>query len=502
MKVETLFSALGIALFAGGCTVGPDYQPPVVETPAEWSAPPAGASESPVATRWWSGFADPTLDHLVELAVANNHDVRIAAQRILVARADRVSAAAAGLPSLSANAGAGRSRQSKAMTLMPVGGVANTFQAGFDASWEIDLFGGTRRSVEAADAALDAAVWDRRDVLVSLLGELGTGYAALRTAQDRIAIARRTIAADREGLDLARERFQHGLGSELDVAQAKAELDQVEAALPPLETIVAQKIHALALMTGRPPEALEAMLATPAAVLPAPPTLPVTLPSEVIRNRPDIRRAERMLASANAMIGVAIADKFPKFDLAPSIGGEAGRLNKLLTASGLVWSVAANGTQKIWSGGALDAAVDKAEAVTEENRLAYEQTVFKAFSEVEDALSALGNERRRFDSLREAVAANRIALQRSTALYRGGLAPFINVVNSERNLYATEDALAQSDLSLTEQTVALYKALGGGWQVAADSPPDRPVPETSHPAVSGREDGKNANGAPQIGQPR
>jgi NodT family efflux transporter outer membrane factor (OMF) lipoprotein len=477
-RLTSLLSATTAAALTAGCTVGPDYQTPSVTTPAAWESTPPGVNADGTAdlTRWWTAFDDPVLDRLMEDAVAGNHDLRIAGQRVLEARADRAIAAASGEPSLSASATAERARQSKAMPFIPLGGIANSFQAGFDASWEIDLFGKNRRAVEAADASLEAAEWDRRGVLVSLLGELGTDYAALRTAQARIAIAQRTIAADRDELDLARQKFDHGLGSELDVAQADAELQQVSAQQPQLETAVAQNAHAIAVLLGKPPEALTDELSLPGRALPAPPALPALLPSEVVRNRPDLRRAERTAAAANAEVGVAIAAKFPSFNLASTLGGDAGRLNRLLTGPGVAWSLAGSLAQPIYAGGALDAAVEKARAESEALRIAYEQSVFQAFAEVEDALASLSNERRRFDSLQRAVSANRTALDRANALYRGGLTPFLNVVTSERNLFAAEDALAQSDLTLTQQTVALYKALGGGWQVAANAQPETPAP--------------------------
>jgi outer membrane protein TolC len=192
-RVLSWLAAIGTATLATACTVGPDYRPPAIDTPADWTEAAGVANQDPAnATRlaqWWTGFADPTLDRLVGLAIEGNHDVRIAGQRIAEARADRVTATAAGLPSLSFSATAERTRQSTALPLVPIGGISNTFFPGFDASWEIDLFGKTRRSVEAADATVDATVWDRRAVLVSLLGELGADYASLRTAQERIAIA-------------------------------------------------------------------------------------------------------------------------------------------------------------------------------------------------------------------------------------------------------------------------------------------------------------------------
>lgn len=456
------------------CTVGPDYTPPATTAPAAWSEAAnldQGPDSAERLTHWWTSFNDPELDRLVEAAVAGNHDVKIAAQRALAARADRAIAAAGYYPSVSAQAGAQRSQLSKNVTPPIEPNLYNAFQVGFDASWEIDLFGKTRRAVEAADAALDATTWDRRAVLVSLLGELGTDYSQLRSAQQRIDIAQRTMAADQDALDLAQQKFSNGLGSELDVAQARAELETVHASVPQFETMVAQNAHAIAVLLGREPGALQQELVDTAGALPpAPPSLPASLPSEVVRNRPDIRAAERTLASANAEIGVAVAQKFPSFTLTPSIGAEATTMNKLLTSQGLLWGLAGSANVPIFQGGALDANVDKAKAIAEEDRLTYQKTVLGAFQDVEDSLVALTNEQRRQAALQQAVQANRLALQRATELYRSGLGTFINVVNSERNLNNAEDGLAQSTLAWVQQSIAFYKALGGGWQTL-DGPP-------------------------------
>jgi NodT family efflux transporter outer membrane factor (OMF) lipoprotein len=468
-RILASLSVVASVMALSACTVGPDYQPPSVTGPTAWSEDASrldlGADSAERLTHWWTSFNDPELDRLVAQAIAGNHDIKIAAQRVLAARADSRIAAAGLYPSLSTSATAQRVQQSKDLTLPQVRSLSNSFQAGFDASWEIDLFGKTRRSVEAADATLAAVIEDGRGVLVSLLGELGNDYSQLRSAQERIAIAKRNIAADQDALDLAQQKFGNGLGSELDVAQARAELETVRASLPQFETLVAQNAHAIAVLLGREPGALSQELADNPAPLPlAPPRLPASLPSEVVRNRPDIRAAERALASANAQIGVAVAQLFPSFTLSPSMGWEAGTVNKLLTSQGLIWGLAGSVNAPLFQGGALEANIDKAKAIAEEERLTYQKTVLGAFQNVEDALVALKNEQRRQAILQQVVDANRVALQRSTELYRNGIGNFINVVNSERNLNNAEDSLAQSALVWVQQSIAFYKALGGGWQ--------------------------------------
>ena len=469
-------ASAAVLAMAAGCTVGPDYVPPETQAPAQWTeaATPGLIGTGPEAgrqlERWWTAFKDPTLDRLVERAVADNLDLKIAEQRLLEARAQRAEAAAGFYPTLDGSASAERQRYSTALKFPPFGGIANTFQAGFDASWEIDIFGKTRRAVEAADASVQATVESRRDVLVSLLAELGQDYATLRSAQARLVIADRNIKADQDGLDLTRDKYKGGLGNELDVAQAQAQLETINAAVPQLQTAVAQQSHAIAVLLGQEPGALEAELATPAALPPAPPVLPAAVPSDVVRNRPDIRAAEREIAGANAQIGVAIAQMFPSFSITPSFGIAGGSLSHLLNDGALQWGAPASISVPIFEGGKLEANVAQAKAVAEEDRLTYRKTVLTAFQEVEDALVAYGAERRRHDRLIAAVAADRIAVDRATALYRSGLGNFLSVLDGERSLYSAEDAAAQSELTLTQQTIALYKALGAGWQVGEPAP--------------------------------
>jgi len=468
-------SASLLALAAAGCTVGPDYVPPKTEAPAQWTEAktPGLIGTGPEAAQqleqWWTGFKDPTLDRLVGQAIAGNLDLKIAEQRLVEARAERAQAAAGFYPTLSASATAERQRYSTALKFPPFGGIANTFETGFDASWEIDVFGKTRRAVEAADASVAASAESRRDVLVSLLAELGQDYATLRSAQARLVIADRNIKADQDALDLTRDKYRGGLGNELDVAQAQSQLETLNAAVPQLQTAVAQQSHAIAVLLGQEPGALEAELATPAPLPPAPPMLPAAVPSDVVRNRPDIRAAERQIAGANAQVGVAIAQMFPSFSITPSFGLAAGSLHHLLRDGALQWGAPASVSVPIFEGGRLEANVAQAKAVAEEDRLAYRKTVLTAFQEVEDALVAYSDERRRHERLVAAVEADRVAVQRATALYRGGLGNFLSVLDGERSLYSAEDAAEQSELTLTQQTIALYKALGAGWQAGEPS---------------------------------
>jgi NodT family efflux transporter outer membrane factor (OMF) lipoprotein len=470
-----LLLGLAIAAPIAGCTVGPDYVPPESKAPDHWTErqdAPAGSNE-PALRRlrhWWSEFNDPMLDRLVDQAIAGNYDVKIATQRLVVARANRDIAASGVYPSVGFAAAAQRAASSTTARFppgigpFPTASPFNTFQGGFDASWEIDVFGGIRRGIEAADASVGAAVEDRRDVLLSLLAELGVNYATLRASQERLAIAQRNIAAAQQAFALTKRRFDRGLVSDIDVAQAGAQLETFEAVVPQLEATIATTTHAIALLLGRLPGDFEAELSKPGRVMPVPPSLPVSMPSDVVRERPDIRRAERALASATAEVGVAVAQLFPRFNIPLSLGLLSGTIGQLLTGGSLAWGFGLTVSQPIFEGGRLEAQIRLTKAVAEQDRLAYEQTVLAAFRDVEDALVSFSSEERRRAQIAAAVADNRKALDSATRLYGAGLTDFLRVLDSQRSLYAAEDSLALSDLAKVLQTIALLKALGGGWQ--------------------------------------
>jgi len=455
-------SALALAL-AACTTVGPDYQPPAAETRAGWQGRQQEADFAQIQ-QWWAAFQDAELDSLVARAVAGNLDVKMAEQRILEARAQKAVAEAGYYPTVSASSQATRAHIPTTLGRLPGGNTVDFFDVGPSLSWEVDLFGKTTRTVEAADASVGASIEDRRGALVTLLGELGNDYVSLRAAQLRLDIARHNVDAETEILDLTRAKQSGGLGSELEVAQSEAQLDTVRAAIPQLETTIVQQGNAIAVLLGLDPGALTAELSQAGALPPAPPMLPAALPSDVVRNRPDIRAAERQLAAANAQIGVAEAARYPSLTLNSQVALAGGTLHQMFSGAAALWVASASIKQPIYEGGKLDANVRSAEASAEEARLNYKKTVLTAFREVEDALVAYEAEQRRHKDLVAARNASRRALDRATSLYKAGLGDFINVLDGERNLYSAEDAVAQSDQTLTQQTVSLYKALGAGWQ--------------------------------------
>jgi NodT family efflux transporter outer membrane factor (OMF) lipoprotein len=338
------------------------------------------------------------------------------------------------------------------------------FQAGLDAAWELDFFGGVRRGIEAADADLRAAVEDTRDVWVTLTAEVAINYITLRGLQQQIAIAQQNLDAQRETVDITRRRLSVGFASALDVANAEAQAATTQSQIPLLEAAAQQTIYALSVLLGREPSALVAEL-SPAGAIPAtPPAVPVGLPSELLQRRPDIRRAEAQLHSATAQIGVATASLFPSFSLTGSAGVQKLTQGALLSVAGGFWSLIPAVTQPIFNAGKLRANVRIQTALRDQALLAYRQTVLTALQDVESALIAYAKDQEHRAALADAVRSNRTAVELSTRLYTAGELDFLNLLTAQRNLFTSEDALVQADRSIALDLIALYKGLGGGWQ--------------------------------------
>ncbi|MEW6657478.1 MAG: efflux transporter outer membrane subunit [Thermodesulfobacteriota bacterium] len=467
-----------------GCAVGPDYRPPEVKVPESWNGQEAVTRAQPSKTiphpvtlvEWWSAFNDPALSSLVDMALRANLNLRQAEARILQARASRGVAGAPLLPQADASAlyqkSQGSSEAAGGGAIATVGGIQQLFQVGLDASWEIDIFGGTRRSMEAATADLRAAVEDRRDVLITLVGDVGTNYLNLRGFQQQIAIARKNLEAQKKTAQITHKRFAAGFIGRLDVANADAQVATTEAQIPVLESSARAAIYSLGVLLGRPPGALEKDLIKASPIPPTPPEIPVGLPSDLMRRRPDIRRAEAKLHAATARIGVATADLFPKFNLTGSLGVSADDLTRVGNVStSKFWSFSPSVTWPIFAGGRIRWNIKLQDALQEEALAAYEQTVLTALKDVETALVAYAKEQERRRSLSEAVISNRRAVDLSMRLYLAGKTDFLNVLTAQRSLYVNEDALTQSTRTLATNLIALYKALGGGWEKNHYSPP-------------------------------
>jgi multidrug efflux system outer membrane protein len=448
-----------------GCAVGPDYHAPQTKVPAAWTGVTNTADNTvSIATtntaqlaQWWQSFQDPMLTSLVQEALRTNLDVQLAEASLRQARASRGIIAGGLWPGLTATAGYSRVGAG-------AGPSQNSFQTGLDALWELDIFGGTRRNVESADAGIQAAKENIRDVQVTLVAEVALNYIQLRSYQEQIAIAQDNLKAQEHTASLTRQRVSAGFASALDTANAQAQVATTASVIPVLETSLRQNIYALSVLLARPPADLVDELSKPGPVPLTPPEIPIGLPSNLLRRRPDVRATEAQLHAATAQIGVATADFFPKFSLTGSLNYQSDLLRTLFSSSSRAWSV---GPQVIWpifQGGSIAANVRLQKALRDQAYITYQKTVLTALQDVENALVAFAYEWDHRKALSEADTQNRRALDLSMRLYTQGTADFLSVLVAERSLYSSQSALAQSKQAISTDLVALYKALGGGWE--------------------------------------
>lgn len=478
-----------LAAAVAGCSTTADYQPPAPAVPARWSeAPESSASATPSQSPWWTTFGDPELDSLVERAVRANLDLQLGEARVREARARRRAAAASLWPAVDARASIARERES-ANAPAPVrvspggplasrpGDVENLFQAGFDASWELDLFGGRRRSVEAAQADLESAVYDRDAVMLTLLAEVARNYIELRGLQQRLAVLRGSQAARQDTLNLTRSRYAGGMASEFDVVRAEAQVEATAAQIPALEAACKEAVHRLGVLLGQPPGALADELLPGRPVPVAAVRLPVGLPSDLLRQRPDLRRAERQLAAASARVGVATADLYPKFSLLGTAGLASVAAGDFFSRASTLWSIGPSMTWPIFRGGQIVATIEVRDAQQQQALIGYRRAILSALEDVENALAACTSEQDRRAALVRVLDANQRAVDLARTLYRSGMTDFRAVLDAERDLFQAQDDLARSDTAAASDWVALYKALGGGWDAptlpSAAMPPDR-----------------------------
>lgn len=478
-----LFRSLFLFMMSlSSCTVGPDYRTPDLPLPATWSEA-AQSEEQPQAAdliQWWTTFRDPVLNTLVERAVRTNLDLREAVSRVIEARGSLGATKSERWPMVDLLGSYSRLRQSENTSTSstfasgsggllgerPSGSLeSELFQTNFDTSWELDLFGRVRRSVEAAAADLAAAEEDRRDVLVSLLAEVASNYVELRGAQRQLTVTRNNIAAQQQTVELTQARFEAGLTSALDVAEAEAQLATTQAQVPTLEISLKKTIHRLGVLLGQEPGSLLVELSPEQPIPTAPLDVIVGLPSDLLRRRPDIRKAERELAAATARIGVATADLFPSFSLnSNTLGFQSASLSDLALASSRFWTVGPTVSWPFFDAGRIRANIQIKTALQEQTLAQYEKTVLTSLEEVENALVAYAREQARQRALAEAVEANQRALSLANERYIRGLGDFLNVLEAQKALYNTEDKLVQSERTVVTNLIALYKALGGGWE--------------------------------------
>jgi multidrug efflux system outer membrane protein len=543
MPATRAIAALVLAAgLLGACKVGPDYEAPKTRLAPRFGdlgakpepapglpapAPDDDREDPALLARWWAVFRDPELESLIQRALDNNRDLKVAVSRVREARAQVAVAAGALIPEADASGGYNRSRGSKNVVLplgsllggsggssgsgsgkaqgsadlptrsvasdssgtggsaaasgFPPGGPAspfgegglpgvttNLYQAGFDAVWQIDVFGGVRRQVEAADAQAAAALEGARGVRVTLLAEVATTYLQLRSTQERQAFARRNLETQRQTWKISDDKFRAGLGDEAQAAAQAAQVQTTQATLPPLLALERTEEHALAFLVGADPTALSGELSPPKRLPDLPADLPVGVPSDLLRRRPDIRQAERSLAAANAAVGIATAQLFPQFSITGSLGIDSSDLKHLPEWSSRYYSIAPGIRWPILDWTRLRAAITVEDEEQAQARLAYESAVAQALKEVEDALVRYETERSRQALLAEAARQARRSRDVSAQIYGQGLADQLATLQAERDLLQAEDSLEQSEAGLRLDLVTLYKALGGGWD-----PPDQ-----------------------------
>ena len=460
-------SALACAalLLAACAAVGPDYHAPGADelrVPASWhGVAPGGASAPHELAEWWRTLGDPTLDTLIQAALDANSDLAVARSRLREARARRDLAFGNRFPTIGVAASASRSRSEAGP-----GATGTAYDAAIDASWEPDVFGGQRRGLEAAEADLAASAEDLRATQVSLAAEVALDYVDVRSFQARLGIARANLATQSEMLQLTQWRTQAGLTSSLDVEQARTVVEQTRAQIPTLETSLAQARNRLAILAGVAPGSLDAKLAAIAPLPAVPATVAVGIPADTLRQRPDLRAAERRLAAETARIGESEAALYPALTLNGSIGLESLTFAGLGNAEAIVSQVAARLAATIFDAGRLRSRVRIQTAAQERTLHEYQAAVLTALEDVENALAQLANARVRRDALANAADAARNAAILAGQRYSAGITDFQTVLDTQRTLLSAQDSLESTEADQVSALVRLYKALGGGWSAA------------------------------------
>ncbi|MDT7951627.1 MAG: efflux transporter outer membrane subunit [Acetobacteraceae bacterium] len=493
-------SSAAALLLLAGCTVGPNYESPSLWSPASWfrttrtekaTGPVSLPVAAPIDVTWWDVLGDPELTSLMRRVAGTNLDVRTADLRLAQARAQRGISEAASYPTLDANGSYTRERPSKlgVISLISGGGASQAtqasglggrqgafpnsagigafdlFQAGFDASWELDLWGKVRRQLESASAQVQASTEARRNTLLTSLAELARNYVQLRGLQESERIVRSNLSSAQQAVRLTEERVRGGLATDLDLANARAQAEATAANLPQLEAQELQAINAISLLLGEPPGAMGAELQTPKPVPPVPPAVPIGLPSELARRRPDIRQADALLHAATADIGVAEANFYPSVTLSGSVALQATQFTRVFDINALTYGVGPSISIPIFEGGRLTRTLELRKEAAKEAAVAYQRTVLQAFHEVDNALIAYRTDQLRRERLAAQASQSRRALGFATERYRSGLSDFLEVLTAQRTLLQAEEDLASATTTVSTDLIMLYKALGGGWEI-------------------------------------
>jgi NodT family efflux transporter outer membrane factor (OMF) lipoprotein len=480
-------AAAVVALPLAACNVGPNFLPPVSGLPSVPFANPASATSSkeaaasattsrPPDPMWWKIFRDPTLTRLEQRVASANLDVRTATLRIAESRFQRGVVAAAELPSVNGAAKYQRELYSQNGIASLLGQLIpgasgpppiqpiNEYTTGFDASWELDLWGRVRRQIEAADAQIDETEEQRRDTLISVLAETARDYIQLRGAQALLNNANENLKVEQDLLDLTRTRQEKGLTTGLDVENAAAQVDAVRAQIPAFEQQEAQEINALSLLLDSPPNALRSELVRAKAVPPTPARVPIGVPSELVRRRPDIRLAEEKLHEQTADIGVAVASFYPSLQLNGTLVLDALDFNNLFKANSLQYMAGPSLTVPLFEGGKLTSQLELTKAQQQEAAIAYHKAVLQAWHDVVNALIAFRTEQERRSRLASQIEHSQEALTLARARYNDGVADFTTVLDTARTVLQAQEQHVQSTVNVSTDLVQLYKALGGGWE--------------------------------------
>jgi len=466
MRARNVVSgAILFAAVSSSCTVGPNYNKPLVVEPTVYRGAAAELSAKPdVASfgdqKWWDVFQDEALQTLIRAALEQNYDVRIAATRILEARALLGIAQADQLPEVTASASVFSQRSPAAAGRPAVD--TSPVQLGLSASWELDFWGRFRRATESARANLLSDEWAQRQVISSLVSDVASAYFQLREQDLELEISRQTLASRRDSLRLTQVLADGGATSLLDVRQAEQLVFGASASIPDLESRIEQQENFISVLVGRNPEGV--MRGRPLIDQQQPPEVPAGLPSSLLERRPDILQAEQQLVAANAQIGVAKADFFPRISLTAIGGYQSSALARLFTGPAGLWTFGASALQPVFEGGRIRNNVAFAEARTQEATLVYQRTVQQAFRDVSDALVSYGKSREVRTEQQKLTTAAEDATRLSNMRYRGGAASYLEVLDSETRFFDAQLNLAQAQLRELQSLVQIYRSLGGGWQ--------------------------------------
>jgi multidrug efflux system outer membrane protein len=472
MRDSARAGVAALSVLVLGCAVGPDYQEPAQETPPAFGTNDPVYTSERVASAWWEQFGDPTLVGLIHDAIADNLDLRIALANLNLARAIRSETVLTLAPIVTADASYEKQRVSRAELrgADPSKRKFTFWDLGFDALWEIDVWGRIRREVEADTANVELRQATLDDALVSVVAEVGRAYFELRGRQAELEVARRNAENQQQTYELTTSLLEEGRGTELDTARAQTQLEATRALVPPLETSIQADIHRLSVLTGRLPTALTPDLVSPAPIPAAPAEIAVGDPASLLRRRPDIRAAERNLASATAEIGVATADLFPRVTFIGSLGVDAS------TASGLFGAGSGSyafGPRIQWAAfdlGRVYAQIRQTDASAQGALAFYQSTVLDALEETENALVSYRNQLRTTESLRESARASAKAAELARLRYIDGISDFLTQLDAERRMLEAQERLAESETRVATELVGVYKALGGAWEVTRATP--------------------------------